>query len=129
MGRHGGPQILGLGAKRNTSCPSEFYECVEISKASPASQEWCIIYSGTSDCTDLYPGTWTWSALTVKAKNGKKTKKIKASFSPNPGNPTTLEISTKAKKGNGKVKYAVEMEVCNSASSCLGPILIGVSID
>lgn len=134
MGHHAGaPQVVGLGAKHDTSCPSTYYECVEVSKASPAQQEWCLIYSGTSDCTDLYPGTWTWSAIVVKAKNGKPTNKhskhVKASFSPNPGNPTTLTISTNASKtSHGKIKYAVELSVCNSASSCLGPIDIGVSI-
>jgi hypothetical protein len=130
--RAGTPQLLGLGAKHDTSCPSAFYECFEISKSTPATQEWCIIYSGTSDCSDLYPGTWTWSGPTVKVKKGrptgKKDKKIKASFSPNPGNPTTLTVSTSSSKSSkGKITGAVELSVCNSASSCLGPLYIGVS--
>lgn len=133
MGHHGSPQVLALGAKHDTSCPSTFYECFEITKGSPATQEWCIIYSGTSDCTDVYPGTWTWSATVVKVKKGKPTnshsKHVVASFSPNPGNPTTLTVSTNASKtSHGKIKYAVELNVCNSASSCLGPIDIGISI-
>ena len=130
MSHHTGqPTVFGVGAKHQTSCPSEYYECIEISKTSPGSQEWCIIYSGTSDCTDLYPGTWTWSAPAVKAKNGKKTKKVKCTFSPNPGNPTTLTLSTKSKKSSkGKIVYACELSVSNSNGSTLGPILIGISI-
>ena len=133
MSRHGGPQVLGLGAKHDTSCPSTFYECVETSKASPYTQQWCIVYYGTTGCTDLYPGTWTWTSTNMKVKKGNpkgKTKKIKSSFSPDPGNPTTLTISAKSKKSTkGKIKYAVNMNVCNSSSSCLGPIYIGVSVD
>jgi len=131
MARHGGPQIELLGAKRNTSCPSEYIACVEISPTSPAEQEWCIVYSGTSDCSDLYPGTWTWDWPTykVKKKGFKGSKKIQASSSPNPGNPTFLTISTKkAKSTKGKIKYAVELIACNSAGSCLSGYYIGVSV-
>jgi hypothetical protein len=133
MSRHAGtPMLSAVGAKHDTSCPSAFYECFEISKTSPATQEWCIIYSGTSDCTDLYPGTWTWASANYKVKKGaptsKKDKKISSSFSPNPGNPTDLTISTKSgKSSKGKITGAVELSVCNSASSCLGPIYIGIS--
>ena len=133
MSHHGTPQLLGLGAKHDTTCPSTFYECFEVSKTTPATQEWCIIYSGTSDCTDLYPGTWTWSGPAYKVKKGtvtsKADKKISGTFSPNPGNPTTLTVATKSKKSSkGKITGAIALTVCNSASSCLGPIYIGVSI-
>lgn len=134
MGRHAAFEAHVVGMKHDTSCPSSFYECVEVSTSSPSSQEWCIVYSGTSDCSDLYPGTWTWTSENNKVKKGnpgKKTKKIKSSWSPNPGNPSTLTISVakKAKNTKGKIKYAVQWEACNSASSCLGPIVIGVSVD
>jgi hypothetical protein len=129
MSHHNGPMVFAAGAQRQTTCPASYYECFEISKTSPASQEWCIIYSGTSDCTDLYPGTWTWSAPASKVKNGKKTKKVKCTFSPNPGNPTTLTMATKSKKSSkGKIVYACSLTVTNSAGSSLGPLLIGFSI-
>jgi hypothetical protein len=120
------PQIYLAGQHHDTSCQSQYYECVWIADGSPATQEWCVIYSGASDCTDLYPGTWTWTS-TVTSVKGKPTKKVRATFSPDPGNPTTLTISTSSKKGSaGQVAYVVSFTACNSASSCVGPVQIGV---
>jgi hypothetical protein len=122
------PHLSFVGARQSTTCPSQYISCLTISKSSPGTQEWCIIDSG-SGCTDLAPGTWTWTAEAVTTKKGKKTKKIKADFSPNPGNPTNLTVSTTVKKSTkGKIKYAVEFEACNSSSSCVGPALIGIII-
>jgi hypothetical protein len=129
MGRHAGaPMIQLAGAKPNTSCPSSYYECVTVSKTSPVQQQWCIVYSGTSDCSDLYPGTWTWSAPVTKAHHRRG--KVVAKFSPNPGNPTELTISIKRhlRSSNGKIARVASLEACNSSNSCVGPLLIGIII-
>jgi hypothetical protein len=133
MGRHAGTPMLHLvGAKADASCPSQYYECVTVSKSSPLEQQWCIVYSGTSDCSDLFPGTWTWSAPVSKAHHKKHHKKGKliAKFSPNPGNPTELTISIKGKvkKTGGKVGYVANLEACNSSNSCVGPVGIGIIV-
>lgn len=121
------PKIHALGRRPQTSCPSEYYECVQVSASTPYTAEWCIIYSGTSGCSDLYPGVWTWFPA-VATKTGKKTKKVGAFFCPNPGNPSTLTISTTVKKPSNGVAYVVDLTVCNSESSCEGPVKIGVTI-
>jgi hypothetical protein len=130
MGRHAGAPTLQLmgGAKHDASCPSSYYECITVSKASPSEQQWCVVYSGTSGCTDLYPGTYTWSAKISKAKKKKKKGKLVSKFSPNPGNPTEWTVSEKGKvkSSKGKVGYVTEFNVCNSDNSCLGPIEIGI---
>jgi hypothetical protein len=132
MGRHAGTPMLQLkGAIADASCPSSFYECVTVSKASPLQQQWCIVYSGTSDCSDLFPGTWTWAAPVSKDHHKKHKKgKVISKFSPNPGNPTELTISLKGKvkKTGGKVGYVASLTACNSANSCVGPVDIGVIV-
>lgn len=134
MGRHAGTPMLQLkgGAVADASCPSSYYECVTVSKASPLQQQWCIVYSGTSGCSDLYPGTFTWAAPVSKAHHKKHHKKGKVvtKFSPNPGNPTELTISLKGKvkSTKGKVGYVAALEACNSSSSCVGPADIGIIV-
>jgi hypothetical protein len=80
--------------------------------------EICISTSG--NCSSGLVGTWTWSDVVVKAKNGKKYKKIKTSWSPNPGNPSvnTLKVK-KIKNSNGKVIYAENLTACESTSYCI----------
>jgi hypothetical protein len=132
MGRHSGTPMLQLkgGAVANASCPSSYYECVTVSKASPLQQQWCIVYSGTSGCSDIFPGTWTWAAPVSKAHRRHHRGKVVSKFSPNPGNPTELTISIKGKvkQTGGKVGYIAALQACNSANSCVGPVDIGVIV-
>ncbi|MFZ0031248.1 MAG: hypothetical protein WBE79_04840 [Candidatus Cybelea sp.] len=130
MGRHAGtPMLHAVGAVANASCPSSYYECVTVSKASPFQQQWCIVYSGTSGCSDLYPGTWTWAAPVTKARHHKRGKVV-SKFSPNPGNPTELTLSIKGRlrSSHGNVARIANLTACNSANSCVGPVAIGVII-
>jgi hypothetical protein len=134
MSHHAGtPQLVVVGAKHDTSCPSDYFVCAETSKSSPAEVGICISDSSPPSCSSLAPGTWSWTAESVKVKKGaptsKKTKKINGTWSPNPGNPSTLTVTTKSKKSSkGKVKYAVYITACNSVSSCAAGY-VGITID
>ncbi|MGA8097429.1 MAG: hypothetical protein WB810_02090 [Candidatus Cybelea sp.] len=132
MGHHAGTPMIQLkgGVIANASCPSSYYECVTVSKSSPLQQQWCIVYSGTSDCSDLYPGTWTWAAPVSKARHHHKKGKVVSKFSPNPGNPTELTLSIKGRlrSSHGNVARVANLTACNSADSCVGPVAIGIII-
>lgn len=119
------PEIHTVGRRPQTSCPSQYSECVQVSTESPVTQEWCVAYG--SGCYYLAPGVWTWAPNVVTNK-GKKTKKVAASFCPNPGNPSTLTISTDANAPSKVNAYVASFTACNSASTCVGPIEIGVTI-
>jgi len=118
MGQHQ-LQIVAAGAQHTTSCPSsKYFTCLTLYKGSNQI-EICISSSG--NCTSGLVGNWTWVGKIVKAKNGKKYKKIKVSWSPNPGNPTvnTLKVK-KIKNSGGKVIYAEDITACGYPSgSCI----------
>lgn len=116
----------GITGAKKVSCPSsQYYECVEVSKKTPFTQTWCIVDVTSGSCSssgDLAPGTWTWNVT-----NPKKKKTVEGSFDPNPGNPTMLTIKTKLAKSKPN-QYTVSFTICNSSSSCLGPVPIGVTV-
>jgi hypothetical protein len=115
---HQAAHFVAVGAKHDTSCPSEYFACFTI-YAGSTTEEICI---SSSTCTSGLIGDWTWKSKIVKAKNGKKYKKIKASFYPNPGNPVDITyVVKKIKNTHGKVKWAQNIEACNVSdpSSCM----------
>jgi len=118
MGQHQ-VQLVATGGLKNSSCPSSKYiTCLTLYKGSNQIE---ICVSSSGNCTSGLVGDYTWSSKIVKAKNGKKYKKIKASWSPNPGNPSvnTLKVK-KIKNSNGKVIYVDEITACGYPSgSCL----------
>ena len=109
--------MVAAGVQRAASCPSTYFTCLTLYKGSNQI-EICISTSG--NCTSGLVGTWDWTDVVVKVKNGKKYKKIKTSWSPNPGNPTvnTLKVK-KIKNSNGKVIYAENLTACESTSYCI----------
>lgn len=125
MGHHAGMQLVAMGGGHGayTCAYPPFIQCAEISFDTPYYEEWCI--SSTGSCSTLSPGTWGWlNGDAVKLKKGQPTsksyKKIVGSYNPNPGNPTDLTIAEKkhVKSSKGKLKYAFELEACNSSSDC-----------
>jgi hypothetical protein len=117
MGHHQ-VQLVAEGAQRLASCPSQYFTCLTLYKGSNQI-EICISSSG--NCTSGLVGNWTWSDTVVKAKNGKKYKKIKTSWSPNPGNPSVNTLTVKKiKNSHGKVIYAENITACGYPSgSCI----------
>src|SRR5271165_2766169 len=91
------PALKGSsGVTHDTTCPSGFYACALTDASTPYQAEWCVSSSG--NCSSGLVGTWTWSAPVTNLKNGKPAKKNpKAVWSPNPGNPSVLTISSKNK--------------------------------
>ncbi len=117
MGQHH-VQIVAEGGQRPASCPSQYFTCVTLYKGS---NQIGICISSSGNCTSGLVGNWTWSGTVVKAKSGKKYKKIKVSWSPNPGNPTTNTLKVKKiKNSHGKVVYAENITACGYPSgSCI----------
>jgi hypothetical protein len=118
MGHHQ-LQLVAAGAQHQVSCPSsKYFTCLTLYKGSN-SIEICISTSG--NCTSGLSGEYTWSQTIIKVKSGKKYKKIKASWSPNPGNPSTNTlIVKKIKNSGGKVIYAEDIQACGYPSgSCI----------
>jgi hypothetical protein len=135
MGHSGGPQLILDGANKDTTCPSStgssYVDCYDV-KTGKNKFQWCIVYSGETSCSSkLYPGTWTWTKGKVyQVSNGKKSKGIKSSWKPDPGNPTENTIKVKKSVGStgGAVGYYTELEACNSNGSCVGPDEIGIVV-
>jgi hypothetical protein len=126
MGHHAA-QLVAPGAQRDASCPATYFVCVTLYPGT-TTQGICISTSG--NCTTGLVGSWNWSETITTVKTGKKYKKIKPSFSPNPGNPTTNSFKAKkVKNSHGKVKWAAALKACevtNPASCIYGTIgLIG----
>jgi hypothetical protein len=117
MGHHGA-QLTVAGAQHLASCPSsKYFTCLTIYKGSNQ-LEICISTSG--NCSSGLVGTWTWSGQIIHVKTGKKDKKFKIKWSPNPGNPTvnTIKVNT-IKDSKGKIKYAEDITACESTSYCI----------
>jgi hypothetical protein len=111
----------------NTSCPSEFTGgCFAITASSPFEAEWCV--SSTGDCSSGLTGPVTWTADAFKAKSGKATKAIGAVWSPNPGNPSTITVTTKKTKSKPKVKYGVALSGCYTGGCFTDFVVYGFSV-
>ena len=107
------------GAQPAASCPSEYTACFAVDSAHPVSEEFCISDSG--DCSSGLDGTWDWTAVVTVVKTGKILKSgkgpVTAVWSRDPGNPSTITISTDIKKlhKHPAVKWAVTLSTCNSS--------------
>ena len=117
MGHHQ-VQLVAVGVQHLASCPSQYFTCLTIYKGSNQI-EICISSSG--NCTSGLVGNWTWSGKIIHVKTGKKDRKFKVSFSPNPGNPTVNTIKVnEIKDSHGKIKYAEDITACGYPSgSCI----------
>ena len=118
MGHHQ-LQLVAAGVQRAASCPSsKYFTCLTLYKGSNT-LEICISSSG--NCTSGLVGNYTWTGTIVKAKSGKKYKKIKVAWSPNPGNPSVNTLTVKKiKNSHGKIVYAEDIQACGYPSgSCI----------
>jgi len=104
------------------ACPGKDIACLTVAYNSPAHYTFCFIPSG-SQC-ELPPLTWSWKFTT---KHGHAFHRLTAIFTPNPGDPSTDEISEKVPlpSSNGAVKYQQTMYGC-LPSGCYGPYNIGI---
>jgi hypothetical protein len=119
---HTVPAIHAIGVRPQTTCPSAYFVCVEVTPGSPASVGICFgsVTSG-GNCNPA-AGTWSWTSKGFLVKKGhitkKRAKSLRESFSPNPGNPTTDTIDVKkCKNSHGKIVLADVITVVNSAGS------------
>ena len=114
-----GPALKSQTVTPDTTCPSTYYACALTDASTPYYAEWCV--SNTGNCSSGLVGTWTWSAAVTNVKNGKPAKKNpSAVWSPDPGNPSTLTISSKNKKigKHPKIRFAVALTACSSSYGC-----------
>jgi hypothetical protein len=109
-------RLVAVGAAPDASCPSQFLECVTVTKKTPAQFSICAEETGTCPA----PGVWTWSE-TIETAAGKPVKKIVGNISPNPGNPITDTVSEnkRVKSSKQTAKYQQLIEACDSSSDCI----------
>ena len=103
-------------------CPGKDIACLTVGYNAPAQYTFCFIPSG-SQC-EIAPLTWSWK---FSMKRGHEFHKLAAAFTPNPGDPSTDEISEKVPlpPSNGAVKYQQTIYGC-LPSGCFGPYNIGI---
>jgi hypothetical protein len=111
-------------------CTSQYTGgCVAITPSSPFQAEWCVSDSG--NCTSGLVGDVTWTVLVVNAKGKtlkKLGKKINAVWSPDPGNPSVITVSTETTKVSSKVKYGVELSGCYTSGCFTDFVEYGISV-
>jgi hypothetical protein len=129
--RHAGPAFAKYGVvnagshgPRSASCSHETASCLSPTRNSPFVAEWCISSSG--NCSSGLVGNWNWTATVTKVGRGKGYKRVKASWSPDPGNPSVITISDSRRKAKGKKTIAnVTLSTCNTSSgSCFSNFAI-----
>jgi hypothetical protein len=110
------------------SCPYSG-GCYAVDKGNPVTFQWCI--STTGNCTSGLDGNWTWTAVVTDIKTGKVIKPgkgpVSAVWSPDPGNPSTLTVSTDFKHlhEHPKVLYSVTLSTCEvSGSQCFPDFVV-----
>jgi hypothetical protein len=99
------------GALPNFTCPPSYFGCTSPTKSSPFTATWCV--SKTGNCSQLLPWYW-WSATVKRIGVGHSYRRIRATWNPNPGNPSTLTISDDRKTAKDtKLIAAVLLTTCN----------------
>jgi len=99
------------GAAPNFSCPPSYFGCTSPTRSSPFTANWCV--SKTGSCSqDLVPYWWT--ATIQRIGVGQSYRRIRATWYPNPGNPSTLTLSDDRKTAkNTKLIAAVFLTACS----------------
>jgi hypothetical protein len=107
-------RIVNAGTSGNrASCPKGYTACISVL---PFTTQYCVSTNG--NCTSgVAPGTWIWSAHVGRVK-GQYFKELQATWSPNPGNPSTVTITTRqqVRKSHTKVVAYVALSVCEASS-------------
>jgi hypothetical protein len=113
------PNVIPGGTGK---CPGKDIACLTVSYKTPAHYTFCFLQNG-SQC-ELPPLTWSWK---FTMNHGQLFHKLAAVFTPNPGDPSTDEISEKVPlpSSNGAVKYQQTSYGC-LPSGCFGPYNIGI---
>jgi hypothetical protein len=114
------PGDVAGGVQLPQSCDGGPYaECITLTYHSPYEQELCVDGGGLlfgPSCTPSGSKPWNW-LMHLKGYGRYRhdaSKKIKVSFSPNPGNPSDVTISEnqRVRSSNGAIAYAVIVRVC-----------------
>lgn len=111
------------GAHANVTCPPQYTECLSISRGNPSSTPFCI--SSAGNCSSGLVGIWDWTAVVAKVR-GQDYKKISAVWSPDPGNPSTITISTtKRHSRHTRIVATVTLSTCEVTSgSCFSDFAV-----
>jgi hypothetical protein len=115
----GSPATPGVaaGSVRPTtqSCYYYYVECITLANGKPFRQEWCVwhaLLSFGSSCNASSGFTWGWQMKVRHVGHQRKcASKIEGSFSPNPGDPTTVTISEnrRIRPSGGKIVCEVQL--------------------
>ena len=107
-------RLVNAGATTaSSSCPSNDAACFTISEDKPATSTWCI--SKLGKCTEGLEGPQRWSAHAYycpASGSCMQTFKIKATWDPRRGNPSSETISTRLKKPTDGYTYQVDFLAC-----------------
>ncbi len=117
---HARPQVVLMssqgGVRTNYKCPTGLV-CLSITAKTPIVQEWCVSEYG--NCSSGLIGTFDWTAPITILRNTKKAHEISDGWAPNPGNPSTITISTTAAKAAATaVLVSIELSACSSTYGC-----------
>jgi hypothetical protein len=106
------------------TCPLTGYKwqykaCYDITYGTPTTYTVCV-RGGGMGCTIR----WNWSQVLYTPLHHAKSFRIRSSFSPNPGSPTTVTANERFPTKNpkaGSVKYISQVQACNprDPSMCL----------
>jgi hypothetical protein len=114
---------------KGSGCGSQYTGgCYQIDASDPAVFEWCVSSSGNCSSGLIGDVSWTVDVTNPKGKSVKLGKKIDAVWSPNPGNPSDMTISTHSTKDNPKVKYAVSLSGCYTSGCFTDFVVYGIAI-
>jgi len=118
--RHVGPMFQSYklvnagahgGVRPELTCPPTYTGCASITRSTPYSATFCISTSGS--CTNGLVGSWDWTAVVSKVGRGNQYKRVHASWSPDPGNPSTITITYNKKRSKGtKIIASVTLSTC-----------------
>jgi hypothetical protein len=128
MNSHGGYHVIFLkqgdikpdkGCLETCGCPSYWQVCYKIAYGTPLNYQICVgLYKSC-----LKGFSFNWSQTLYTLVNHAKSFRILSSFSPNPGNPTTVTANERflIKASRIGVKYTSTVTAClvGSPSNCV----------
>ncbi len=115
---HSTLHLVAAGGQRDASCPASDFACTTVNKASGGTIGICITSTGV--CSGTLPGPYKFKSVIIKNSTGRKFRRIKATFDPNPGNPVNdnfTEPLKAVKPSHGNYLYTQEITGCTLGAS------------
>jgi len=125
-------RLVDAGARSQVrpefTCPVSYYFCVTPVRRMPYTDVWC--FSSSGNCGSGLYGVYEWSAVVSRVGRSRSYKRVRATWSPDPANPSTLTVADNRRAAKGtKVIASVSLTSCSvSTGSCFSDFdTIGVT--